>query len=103
MLSTPYRKLIVSTFPEINFGSEWAKGWISSLSFIHSVLTNKCVFEENRNKGYWKDRENRRQFLIDLATSKGLDPFKSTTWTSTTWKDVIAAKVRNEKRITNTK
>jgi hypothetical protein len=42
---------------------------------------------------YWNNRENRRQFLIDLATAKGLDPFNPNTWTCITKKDVIAAKV----------
>jgi hypothetical protein len=42
---------------------------------------------------YWTERKNRRQFLIDLATSKGLDPFNPNTWTIITWSDVLAAKV----------
>jgi hypothetical protein len=44
--------------------------------------------------GFWNDRENRRQFLIDLATSKGLDPFDPNTWTCITKKDIIVARVR---------
>jgi hypothetical protein len=49
--------------------------------------------QEYRTQRFWHDRENRRQFLIDLASSKGLDPFKIDTWTLLTQNDVIAAKV----------
>jgi hypothetical protein len=45
-----------------------------------------------RAHGYWSQRENRRQFLIGLAKSKGLDPFNASTWKTLTVKDVIAAK-----------
>jgi hypothetical protein len=44
-------------------------------------------------KGFWKRRENRRQFLIDLATSKGLDPFDPSTWNIIKCEDVEQAKV----------
>jgi hypothetical protein len=37
-------------------------------------------------------RENRRKFLIDLAVSKGLDPFSKATWDKITLKDILQAK-----------
>ncbi len=37
--------------------------------------------------------KNQRQFLIDLANSKGLDPFKADTWKVITSTDIIKAKV----------
>src|SRR5690606_5623420 len=43
--------------------------------------------------GYWQKHENRRQFLIDLAKSKGLDPFKADTWTKILKKDIIKARL----------
>jgi hypothetical protein len=43
--------------------------------------------------GYWKQRENRRQFLIQLAISKGLDPFVARTWYKISRKDIQDAKV----------
>jgi hypothetical protein len=48
---------------------------------------------EYHTKGFWDHRENRRQFLIDLAKSKGLDPFDPNTWTCINCNDVLAAKV----------
>jgi hypothetical protein len=48
---------------------------------------------KNREWGYWNQSENRRQFLIDLAKSKGLDPFAAVTWYKITRKDIINAKV----------
>src|SRR5690625_5254715 len=44
---------------------------------------------------YWTKHENRRQFLIDLAKAKGLDPFKMETWNIITRRDIIDAKVSN--------
>jgi hypothetical protein len=58
---------------------------------VSNVLINDLT--ERHAKGFWKDRENRRQFLIDLAQSKGLDPFHPNTWTCITQKEIIAAKV----------
>jgi hypothetical protein len=45
--------------------------------------------------GFWNDRTNRRQFLIDLAKSKGLDPLSVYTWKNITQNDVITAKVND--------
>ena len=48
--------------------------------FIYLILFI-YVLDVYREKGYWNKHENRRQFLIDLATSKGFDPFNPDTWT----------------------
>lgn len=47
-----------------------------------------------RKKGFWARPENRRQFLIDLATSRGMDPFIADTWYGITQKDIELARVR---------
>jgi hypothetical protein len=54
------------------------------------------ALSECHTRGFWSDRENRRQFLIDLATSKGLDPFDPQTWTTITLNDFRAAKVSDD-------
>jgi hypothetical protein len=51
---------------------------------VPSIFSKKRVPNKTRQQGFWKTRENRRQFLIDLATSKGLDPFDPNTWKSIT-------------------
>jgi len=51
------------------------------------------IIDVKRDRGFWKKPENRRQFLIDLANSKGLDPFKADTWDVITRNDIIKAKV----------
>jgi hypothetical protein len=57
------------------------------------VHTKKKLVTTKRIVGYWWQRENRRQFLIDLATSKGLDPFDPSTWNIIKCEDVDKAKV----------
>jgi hypothetical protein len=64
------------------------------LTFIEvPLLRQSSQFKRRHGKGFWKQRENRRQFLIDLATSKGLDPFDPATWDIITPKDLLRAKV----------
>jgi Cft2 family RNA processing exonuclease len=65
----------------------------SQYYILVSSLLSKRTTTKYKRKGFWKDRENRRQFLIDLAKSKGLDPFNPKTWTIITTYDIIAAKV----------
>jgi hypothetical protein len=90
-----YRKAIADAFPEIQFDEAWVKGWLIFffiLCFIFTHCLNVFLLEWH-TRGFWKDRENRRQFLIDLAKSKGLDPFDPQTWTTITHNDVRASKV----------
>jgi hypothetical protein len=62
---------------------------------IVPTLKNKSKTNKaNHKAGFWTLQENRRQFFIDLALSKGLDPFAKSTWDSITAKDIDAAKVR---------
>jgi hypothetical protein len=56
-------------------------------------LRQKNITKISRRKGYWMILENRRKFLIDLATTKGLDPFKAATWYTLTTKDILQAGV----------
>jgi hypothetical protein len=64
--------------------------------FAFSYNCPQLIASKDRSPpGYWKQRENRRQFLIDLASSKGLDPFCVNTWYYfITTKDIIANKVQ---------
>jgi hypothetical protein len=61
---------------------------------VPEFVKKKTHSQQNvRRKGFWQNRENRRQFFIDLATSKGLDPFHPDTWKKITRKDLRAFKV----------
>jgi hypothetical protein len=60
---------------------------------IVSVLPKIKLQKKTHKKGFWTKRENRRQFLIDLAKSKGLDPFAASTWRTITTADIGAAQV----------
>jgi hypothetical protein len=61
---------------------------------VPDVVKRKRVKKQNiRRMGFWRERDNRRKFLIDLATSKGLDPFTPSTWYKLTPGDVKEAKV----------
>ena len=44
-------------------------------------------------KGYWKDPENRKQFLVSLAEGMGADPADPATWRHVTVEMVHAKKV----------
>jgi hypothetical protein len=91
-----YRHVITEAFPEIQFDSNWAKGNLLTLDEL--FLTFLCTGALKSK--FWQKRENRRQALIDLATSKGLDPFDTVTWeTKITHKDVMQAKVKQYTKI----
>jgi hypothetical protein len=57
------------------------------------MFKKRYTLTATRKKGWWRHRENRRQFLIDLATSKGLDPFTISTWQIITKNDIQTAGV----------
>src|SRR5690625_4689233 len=61
-----------------------------TLSHLNSLASRlKLPSIPQRSKGWWSDMNNRRQFLIDLAISKRLDPFNADTWKNISYKDVI--------------
>src|SRR5690606_38804371 len=74
----------------------------SLFSFIHHIIYIRYSVPDlqsssrtrYKSMGWWKNTSNRRQFLIDLATSKGLDPFSADTWTTKILRrDIVNAKV----------
>jgi hypothetical protein len=67
--------------------------FLSSIFSVPKPLAKRKIAKHIRGKGFWGQHENRRKFLIDLATSKGLDPFDPHTWQNMTLKDIVDAKV----------
>jgi len=59
-------------------------------------LTYIALFDigtKKQPKGYWKDPENRKQFLVSLAEGMGADPADPATWRHVTVEMVHAKKV----------
>lgn len=46
-----------------------------------------------RPKGYWKEQQNQRQFFIDIAAEKGVDPVRPESWERITSKDILKKRV----------
>jgi len=48
---------------------------------------------EKRPRGYWKDPEHRKQFFLELANEKGINPNQPGAWEALTVAHVLAKKV----------
>src|SRR5690606_25704409 len=90
--SMRYREAVVDAFPEVNFPSSWAKGniflFLLEVYFINIVYIH--FLGRTREKEVWPI-DKWRQFLIDLATSKGLNPHSPATWEIINKKHIEAA------------
>jgi len=53
----------------------------------------KRTVKEQKPKGYWRDKENRRKFFTELAAELGFDPKSTTDWQHITTQQVLAKNV----------
>jgi len=53
----------------------------------------KAADLNHRDRGYWSDINNRRQFFCDIAEELGFDPMQPENWSRVTRDHIIAKKV----------
>ena len=71
------------TFPELEL-----KGRVS----IPRPVSILIVSPEKPN-GFWKDKQNTKNFLVHFAATKGFDPHIAENWESVTRPDIRSTKV----------
>ena len=65
--------------------------WV--LTDILALPSLRRPAREAKRKGYWLDRENRRQFFLAIAAEKGFDPSDWLNWRQVTIKHIKEKKV----------
>ena len=58
-----------------------------------SVLPMRRPKKKSKQRGYWKEVENRKTFFFEFARGKGFDPYIAENWKAVTKADIIANKV----------
>jgi len=82
-----YKMALVDAFPELRFSAEWLGGVAEGTAKFLGSKTGLAISSPKR-RGYWQERQNRREHFCEFARRQGFDPLSAGNWERLGWQQL---------------